>query len=266
VAQRFLIFDIGCHNGQDSDFYLKKGFTVVAVEANPNLCAELRRRFAEQMAEGRFILIDRAIAERPGEVEFYVNDQKSTWGTIKPGFAKKAAAAGTTSTEIVVPSLTFSTLIEKFGVPYYMKVDIEGVDLLCIEGLLQFDQRPKFLSFERSLSLRQQIDELRLLRNLGYARFQIVDQQSIPSQVPPRPAREGAYVDHSFELDATGLFGAELPSPWLTFGGAIRRCAMIFARNKRIGLFRRIPGLRRLAGRGSWYDLHAALPASLAGN
>jgi hypothetical protein len=28
-----LIFDLGSHNGQDSDFYLKKGFTVVAVEA-----------------------------------------------------------------------------------------------------------------------------------------------------------------------------------------------------------------------------------------
>ena len=31
-----LIYDLGSHNGQDSEFYLKKGFTVVAVEAIRN--------------------------------------------------------------------------------------------------------------------------------------------------------------------------------------------------------------------------------------
>jgi hypothetical protein len=28
-----LIFDVGFHRGEDTDFYLKKGFRVVAVEA-----------------------------------------------------------------------------------------------------------------------------------------------------------------------------------------------------------------------------------------
>ena len=32
-----IIFDIGMHCGEDTDFYLKKGFTVVGVEANPEL-------------------------------------------------------------------------------------------------------------------------------------------------------------------------------------------------------------------------------------
>lgn len=34
-----LIFDLGMHHGHDSEYYLKKGFQVVAVEANPLLCA-----------------------------------------------------------------------------------------------------------------------------------------------------------------------------------------------------------------------------------
>ena len=29
-----IIFDIGMHRGEDTDFYLKKGFTVVGVEVN----------------------------------------------------------------------------------------------------------------------------------------------------------------------------------------------------------------------------------------
>ena len=45
MVDRSLIFDVGCNDGQDSDFYLKKGFRVVAVEANPALCEGLRLAF-----------------------------------------------------------------------------------------------------------------------------------------------------------------------------------------------------------------------------
>jgi FkbM family methyltransferase len=123
-----LIFDVGCHNGQDSDFFLRKGFTVVAVEANPTLCAELRRRFSSHIADGRFVLVEKAIAEQAGEVEFFMNLNVSTWGTIRANMAERNAAGGTESKKIVVPSIKFSSLIEKFGVPYYLKVDIEGAD------------------------------------------------------------------------------------------------------------------------------------------
>ena len=37
-----LIFDVGLHTGQDTAFYLKKGFRVIAIEANP-LLAPARR-------------------------------------------------------------------------------------------------------------------------------------------------------------------------------------------------------------------------------
>jgi FkbM family methyltransferase len=69
--ERGLIFDVGCHKGEDSDFYLKKGFRVVAVEAHPSLCLDLRQRFSKQIADGSFVLVDKAIAENEGEVRFY---------------------------------------------------------------------------------------------------------------------------------------------------------------------------------------------------
>jgi FkbM family methyltransferase len=257
-----LIFDIGCNDGQDSDFYLKKGFRVVAVEANPALCGGLRQRFAEQIANGRFILVEKAIAEKAGEVEFYVNEVEDIRSTIRAGHVERANALGRPSTKIVVPSITFSTLIEEFGVPYFMKVDIEGADLLCVEGLAHVTERPTFLSTEYPLRLTEQISELLLLRKLGYKRFQLIDQMSVPSQVPPRPAREGQDTAHVFEFNASGLFGAELPGEWLTLGGAISRYVMLCARNKRMGLLRRIPVLNRFAGHGSWYDLHASVLAA----
>ena len=65
-----IIFDIGMHRGEDTDFYLKKGFTVVGVEANPALVQECRKRFQSQIENGQLHIIDKAIAEVAGEISF----------------------------------------------------------------------------------------------------------------------------------------------------------------------------------------------------
>jgi FkbM family methyltransferase len=262
MVDRSLIFGIGCNDGQDADFYLKKGFRVVGIEANPALCDVLKKRFADEIAAGRFMLVEEAIAEEAGEVAFYVNENENIRSTIRPSHVEIASALGRPSTKTVVPSITFPSLIEKFGVPYFMKVDIEGADLLCLEGLTSFDEIPLFLSTEYPLSFTGQVSVLRLLRKLGYERFQVIDQMAVPSQVAPQPPREGRYFGGQLVINGSGLFGKELPGGWLTLSGAILHFVKLFARNKRMGLLRRLPGLKRFAGHGSWYDIHAALPAA----
>jgi FkbM family methyltransferase len=263
--QHSLVFDIGCHNGQDSDFYLKKGFTVIAVEANPVLCAELKARFSDEIASGRFVLVEKAISEWDGEVEFFMNLKVSIWGTIRPNWAARNAAIGAESKKVLVPSIKFSSLIEEFGVPYYLKIDIEGADLLCLEGLLQFNARPAFVSIEiehRSL-LRA---EMNLLCKLGYTKFQIVEQGLIHQQAPPYPAREGVYVDYQFSEGASGVFGRELQAVWMTRRTFMAQYYRLLVRNRLLGLLKRIPVVNRLASRYliSWYDIHAALTAPIS--
>ena len=46
-----LIYDVGMHKGEDTDYYLQKGFRVVAFEANPDLVNLCRTRFANAMTE-----------------------------------------------------------------------------------------------------------------------------------------------------------------------------------------------------------------------
>jgi hypothetical protein len=43
-----LIYDIGMHNGDDTAYYLSRGFNVLAVEANPKLAATATERFVEE--------------------------------------------------------------------------------------------------------------------------------------------------------------------------------------------------------------------------
>ena len=71
---RPLIYDVGMHNGADTDFYLRKGFDVVAIEANPDHVARARERFAADIAEGRLVIHDVALTETAGEVSFFVHE------------------------------------------------------------------------------------------------------------------------------------------------------------------------------------------------
>jgi FkbM family methyltransferase len=89
-----LIYDLGAHLGEDADFYLKKGFDIVAIEADPVLAERLRERFRSNLSDGILVVIEAAIAENTGAVDFYVNQANSVWGTIRPTWAERNASAG----------------------------------------------------------------------------------------------------------------------------------------------------------------------------
>ena len=58
-----LIYDVGLHKGEDTAFYLAKGFEVVAFEANPALVQSCRERFADAIAAGRLTIVEGAVVD-----------------------------------------------------------------------------------------------------------------------------------------------------------------------------------------------------------
>lgn len=78
-----LIYDVGMHKGEDTDYYLKKGFKVIAFEAEPNLAAKCRNRFTSDIENGKLVIIEGAIIEFTSEksksstVKFFKNKDKS---------------------------------------------------------------------------------------------------------------------------------------------------------------------------------------------
>ena len=257
------IFDVGAHRGEDTKFYLRKGFRVVAVEANPALASELQSRFPEEIASGGLTVVPAAIAPGPGRVTFYSNERVSEWGTTCRDWAHRNAAFGALSVPIEVPCISFDEVLARFGVPYYLKVDIEGSDKLCLEALSRVEERPRFVSIEsEKVSWEALLGEFALLERLGYDRFKVVDQATVERQVPPLPPREGNYVAHRFAFGSSGLFGEEAPGAWLTRDEALETYRGIFSSYRRIGdrspwrrLTYRIPFLNRIAPH--WYDTHA---------
>jgi len=267
--QTDLIFDIGMDAGEDTQFYLAKGFRVVAVEANPQICGDVAKRNAAAISEGRLIIVNRAIAENKEPLTFYVCNTNSAWSTASPRLRDHwGAYAGAAFTEIRVGAVTTSEIIEQFGVPYYAKIDIEGFDIICLRGFARHEPRPHYISIE--VDFRNLDEMIRCLRELGYKNFSLVGQRTVPQQSQPHPAREGNAVDYNFTLFSSGLFGRELPTPWGDERHLRSRCNTVIRQYKLNGILqscaRVIPKrsidafqMKHLPLSFDWYDLHASL-------
>lgn len=105
-----LIFDLGMNNGDDTDFYLSKGFRVVAVEANLDLCALAKQRFASEIQNGRLHVVNKAISRAAGEIEFFLNEQITAWSTTDPDWRKARNLDGAKSRAVMVPATTRSSV------------------------------------------------------------------------------------------------------------------------------------------------------------
>jgi hypothetical protein len=138
--------------------------------------------------------------------------------------------------EITISGIPFYRLLEAYGVPYYMKIDIEGADTLCLEGLLASADRPKYVSLESSkTSFDDLVNEFCLLQKLGYRKYKIVAQHRIEEQRLPNPAREGRFIDHVFEEGSSGAFGRELPGEWMSLEQALKEYMRIFRKYRIVG-------------------------------
>ena len=225
-----LIMDVGMLNGNDTLFYLNKGFRVVAIEANPELVRENTRQFATYIEQGRLQIIPFAISDHPGTATFYMNKQVPEWGTLSPQWAKRNAFLGKDSVAIEVECIQFETVLAQAGMPYYLKIDIEGADLLCVKALYHFQERPKYLSIElTNANFAQMADELNHLCRLGYQKFKLLNQLLNPTLVCPNPPLEGNYVATAFPYGSSGPFGEETPGEWLsadTIRAKIKRLAI----------------------------------------
>lgn len=262
--QQDLVFDIGLHKGEDTEFYLKKGFRVVAVEANQELCAEVSSRFASAVSGKRLTVVNKALAREVGQVTFYRSDS-SIWGTLDADWAERNRRFGVESVPFKVEATTMACLLEEFGVPYYVKFDIEGFDVVGLEGLGSSPDRPRYVSIESNkVSFENLRKEFEIFSSLGYDLFKIVPQYLVASQTPPQPAQEGKYVEHQFLFGSSGLFGEEAPGRWMTKEEALSKYRWIFFKYALAGddpinkwLSRILRHVFRM--RVGWYDTHARL-------
>ena len=265
-----LIFDVGFHRGEDTVYYLRKGFRVVAFEAHPDLVDAARRQFATEIADGRLHLVSGAITARGRDsVTFYIHSRMSFWGTTDSHRADRNEVMGP-SVPVTVPAVDFPACLREHGVPHYLKIDIEAADMLCLEALLDVepDQRPRYVSIEAEAETWSGVvRQFDLLERLGYTRFEIVQQATIGGRVGRITTRDRGMIPCRFEMNSSGPFGDDLTGPWLDKAQAMRRYRRILPALIAAHAFDQLPKgleIRYLASAlvarplPGWFDIHAA--------
>lgn len=254
-----LVFDVGMHTGEDTARFLADGFDVVAVEANPALVESAREQFEEAIRAQRLTIVNAAIAEQRGVASFGIADQ-TIWSSLDPRMiARNENLADSSYRYVDVQTLSFAEVLADHGVPFYLKVDIEGYDMLCVRALRVFDERPTFISIESNVTVNTAdpdavFDEIAELWTLGYRRFRYVDQAGAENAVPSATAWAGP-TWHSARTALAHAQWLRLDHNLAGFGGKWTQLAAA----KGYQLIR-----RKLKKPMKWYDLHAALPDAAA--
>lgn len=186
---RKLIFDVGFNVGQDTSFYISQGYRVLAVEADPTLAEAGRKRFRRDIEAGNLEILNVGIAKQEGSAEFWICEAKPEFNSFHRGIA---ARNGYSNHSIRIPTMRFVSVLGRFGTPYYLKIDIEGNDMLCLEDLNP-SSLPRYISVESEcpvddvpIGVADGVRVLHKLRDLGYQSFKLIDQYTFCSiSVPP---------------------------------------------------------------------------------
>jgi FkbM family methyltransferase len=274
-----LIYDVGLHDGSDTAYYLEKGFRVVAIEANPLLTSQAQGRFRKEIASGQLTVLDVGIGASEESLSFWINQANDT----QSSFDKDRAMRYGPCHEAKVKCVPLSVIIDRYGVPYYLKIDIEGNDYLCVNALVP-GKLPKYISVE----LDPNRDLVRALHQLGYNRFKVINQTSFTDSTPifrneiglrfsrklssKFPWLKGILkspgissrlrkidfdsfldrFDHKFPEGSSGPFGEETWGPWYSFE-EIRA---------RIDSIQTSLAAGQVAQGAFWMDIHATISPS----
>lgn len=203
-----LIFDFGMHSGSDTAFYLAKGFRVVAVEANPQIAQGCVSRFAEAIHSGRLKILNLGVAEQSGVMPFYISLINSEQSSFNRAMAERLGPVRVEEIKTITPYALWSA----FGVPYYAKIDIEGLDSVVVRSLVHLPVKPKYISFE--CDFMHWTNSMEVLLEAGYRRFKVIDQMRVHDLRLPKRQREGLSIEHKFLRGSSGSFGEDTQGSW----------------------------------------------------
>lgn len=204
IAPGDLVFDIGAHVGSRSRTLLSLGAEVVAVEPQPIFADFIERHLPKRLKGFERVAVGAGV----GEAVLHISSRHPTVTTISDRFIKGVSHADgfrnvIWDRDVRLPMTTLDRLIDRYGLPAFCKIDVEGAEADILRGL----SRPVgLIAFEYTPALpdiaREAIDRLRQLGDYRFNRV-IGERHSFV---------EAEWSDAGTVLKALAMLGPESPS------------------------------------------------------
>jgi FkbM family methyltransferase len=131
-----LVFDVGANMGNRTKIFLKLNAKVVAFEPQ-KMCA----KFLESAfkSERNFTLIRKALGAKDGEAEMFIANEH-TISTLSKHWVTATKKSGrfrqnTWNKRQLVEITTLDNMIKQFGIPSFIKIDVEGYEYEVLSGI-----------------------------------------------------------------------------------------------------------------------------------
>lgn len=138
-----LCFDVGANVGNRIAPMLLAGAKVVAVEPQKQCYEVLESKFGDKIS-----VVKKGLGDKEEVKEFFISDE-STISSFSKDWIDKVKESRfkyyNWNKVVKVQMTTLDKLIEQFGLPVFIKIDVEGYELEVLKGL---SNKVKFISIE----------------------------------------------------------------------------------------------------------------------
>ena len=161
-----IYFDIGAHKGDKAIQFISKNYEVVLVEPQPMCINYLKELFADNK---RVHILQSGLGDRPDVLELSINSQEPVLTTFNEEWKTGRFSKSNWDLKLDVPITTIDNLINKYGQPRYIKIDVEGYEFNVIKGLTR---KSGLISFEfTSEFMRNTSRCISYLNSIGYKNY-----------------------------------------------------------------------------------------------
>lgn len=160
-----LAFDVGANVGKYSKILSQHFEKVVAIEPIQSHCETIRS------LASNIEVVNAIVSDSVGERDFFESDTISTVERVwveKSRFSKNA----TWKEPVKIPSTTIDKIIDQYGIPEFIKIDVEGHELEVLRGMR--NHFPEVIAIEWAEELLSKTLEcIKILHNQGYNKFDV---------------------------------------------------------------------------------------------
>ena len=203
-----IIFDIGCNEGQNIEYFLNKADYVVGIEANPFLINNIRKKFKKDLRKKKLFLENIALSEKNTNSIFYINKKKNYLSQLeKPKniLDYKKIDIKTKITSQIVKKYLKKLKLKNIE---FIKIDIETSSEKVFEDLLRNNILPKFLSIEA-----QSPKILELILKSPYKSFKFLNGKDIGTKLKKLNIidKNRNKIKFDFKIHSSGPYGTDIP-------------------------------------------------------